>query len=216
MEFFCIITWENACDGVGGTTKREVTKASLQRTVSDHILTPEDMYVFCSQKITGISYIYVKGEEIIARQQELVDRFDNCQKLPGTRTFHRYVPLSESVMRCYLTSKSEEYVDLQVTKVVPLTLRNSDIIACVYDEQWWLGVIEDSNLERRDVYVKFYHPSGPRTSFKMSHNDRVWVPLNKVLRRLGPSELSTATGRSHNISTSLCEEISMLLNKHGK
>ncbi|XP_063223012.1 uncharacterized protein LOC134531252 [Bacillus rossius redtenbacheri] len=53
-NFFATSHGKNACDGVGGTTKREVTKASLQRTVKDHILSPEDMYMYCTQTIKGM------------------------------------------------------------------------------------------------------------------------------------------------------------------
>lgn len=103
-----------------------------------------------------------------------------------------------------------------IMKAVQLSVKHNDIVACVYDKQGRLGIIVDVSVENKDILVKFYHPAGPRTSFKMSQEDKVWVPLINVLRKLSPSELFTVTGRSYNITQSLCEEISLLLNKHPK
>lgn len=72
----------------------------------------------------------------------------------------------------------------------------------------------DISNDNDDVLVHFYHPSGPRTSFKKSQDDTVWVPISNVLRKLTPLELTTVTGRSHIISKELSEEISMLLVNH--
>lgn len=41
------------------------------------------------------------------------------------------------------------------------------ILICVYDEQWWLGVIIEVNAENKDVLVNTNHLAGSRTSFKM-------------------------------------------------
>lgn len=83
-------------------------------------------------------------------------------------------------------------------------------MACVYDGQWWLADVERISLENNDVFVHFYHPAGPRTSFKKSTSDKVWIPMKNVLRKLSVLELTTATGRSYSISQKLSEEISVL------
>ena len=49
---------KNACDGVGGTVKRLATRASLQRTSDNFILSPEDLYKFSSENIKGIKIFY--------------------------------------------------------------------------------------------------------------------------------------------------------------
>lgn len=45
-NFFASCHEKNACDGIGGTTKREITRASLQRLYSDQILTAKDVFNF--------------------------------------------------------------------------------------------------------------------------------------------------------------------------
>lgn len=213
-HFFGSSHGKNACDGVGGTTKREVAKGSLQRPLNDQILNVDDMFSFCNEKLTKIKYFLIKSEEIAKISETLKKRFDCSATVVGTRSYHKYVPVSESIVRCYFTSDSKEYEDHPVSSSIPLSLKRKDSIACVYDNQWWIGEVIDVSNENDDVMVHFYHPPGPRTSFKLSQEDKVWVPINNVLRKLTPLELTTVTGRSHIISKELSEEISMLLVNH--
>lgn len=213
-HFFASSHGKNACDGVGGTTKREATRASLQRASNNQILTPNDLFNFCSQHIQGIIYFYVTNQEVQGHAEELRERFDSCQQVLGTRSYHRFDPLSESKMRCYVTSCSTDYVEVHVSKFIPLTVSIKDTVACVYDGQWWLGEVDDISVQNRDIHVIFYHPAGPRTSFQKNNKDSTWVPLTNVLRKLNAMELTTSTGRSHNIEPHLSEEISHLLVKH--
>jgi hypothetical protein len=211
-HFFATAHGKNACDGIGGTTKREVTKTSLQSTCKNQILTAKDMFEFCSQNLKGIQYYYVDSEEILQHESQLEVRFKTCLKIPGTRSFHRIVPISENKVKCFKTSQATEHLEFFTTSAISLSLSENDVIACVYDGKWWLGVIQTVSIEHNDFYVHFFEPSGPRTSFKLSAHDEVWVPFHKILRKIKPTELKTATGRNHNISQDLCDEISQLLN----
>ena len=64
MNFFASSHGKNSCDGIGGTTKRIVTRASLQRPYTEHILTPQDMFKYCRDNITGIQYLFVSSSDI--------------------------------------------------------------------------------------------------------------------------------------------------------
>lgn len=55
-HFFATSHGKSPCDGAGGTIKRTVKKASLQRTADHHILTPTAMFDFCSTQIPGIKF----------------------------------------------------------------------------------------------------------------------------------------------------------------
>lgn len=137
-------------------------------------------------------------------------------RIKGTRKFHRFHGVAENIIRCYITSKTDIYEDHNVNKFVFLTLETNDTVACIYDGQCWLAQVEQINLENSDVHVHFYHPAGPKTSFKKSASDRVWIPIKRVLRKLSALELSTAIGRCYCISDKLSEEISMLLKSHSE
>ena len=43
-NFFATSHGKQPCDGIGGTVKRIAAKASLQRTLKNHILTPKAMF----------------------------------------------------------------------------------------------------------------------------------------------------------------------------
>ena len=70
-NFFASSHGKNSCDGIGGTTKREVTRASLERPYNNQILMPIDMFKFCQDKITGVKYIFVPAKEIQNREEKL-------------------------------------------------------------------------------------------------------------------------------------------------
>ena len=53
-NFFATSHGKTACDGIEGTAKRLTLKASLQRPVHNQIITPRDMFSFCSENISGI------------------------------------------------------------------------------------------------------------------------------------------------------------------
>lgn len=212
-HFFASCHGKNSCDGVGGTTKRVVTRASLQRPKDGQILNVDQLFTFCNEHITGITYFLIKKEAIENHAATLDERFNKCQRVVGTRKFHKFQAISENEIRCYLTSDTDKFEDhVTLVKEITLSLQEKDLIACIYEGQWWIGEIESISLEHNDVYVHFYHPPGPRTSFKESVADKVNVPVRNVLRKISALELTTATGRSHVISQELSEEISYLFN----
>lgn len=69
-NFFASFHGKNACDGIGGITKRETTRVSLQRPYSNQILTPKDMFDYCSQNISGVTYQYVSSREIEGNEKK--------------------------------------------------------------------------------------------------------------------------------------------------
>ena len=64
---------ENACEGVGGMTKRQAASASLQRPVQDQILTHVQLLMYCDENITSVKYFFVSGI-YIAEVQAFLDR----------------------------------------------------------------------------------------------------------------------------------------------
>ena len=63
-HFFATSHGKNACDGIGGTVKREASNASLRATTSGHILTPLQLFEWCSMHLTGLGFFYISKGEI--------------------------------------------------------------------------------------------------------------------------------------------------------
>ena len=57
--FFATSHGKSPCDGVGGTVKRIVKQASLQRSSSDAILSVTAFYEYCSKNISGIKFCHI-------------------------------------------------------------------------------------------------------------------------------------------------------------
>ncbi|GBN44513.1 hypothetical protein AVEN_156356-1 [Araneus ventricosus] len=153
------------------------------------------MFEFCHEDLKGITFTYIKDEEIIQHHNnKLLDRFENSLAITGTMSFHCFVPMSESNLKCFITSQATEYEIHSTTKAVRITLHIRDSIACVYDGQWWLAEVNDISDINKDALAKFYHPAEPRTAFKKKGKDQTWVPTNNVLRKLSALELQLLEG----------------------
>ncbi|GBN13886.1 hypothetical protein AVEN_255541-1 [Araneus ventricosus] len=156
----CSNLFTSLCD------RLQQTKASLQRLCTNQILTPAEMFEFCQEHLKGITFTYIKDEEIIQHHKnKLLDRFENSVTITGARSFHCFVPVSECNLKCFIASQAMEYEIHSTTKAVQITLYTRDSIACVYDGQWWLAEVNDISDINKDVLVTFYHPCQTKHSF---------------------------------------------------
>ena len=214
-HFFATSHGKGPCDGIGGTVKRIITKASLQRTTSEHILTPLKMFQFCEQEIKGITFYFVSTDTILKNEEDLSSRYDNSLAIPNTRENHSYCPKDQFTVIVRRTSTSIPFLEFPTVKNIQPNLsckiKVNDTVACTYGENWYLGIIREINEEKEDYNINFFSPAGPSTSFKLTTNDVAWVPHCNLLRLLTATELTTATGRSHNISYDLSIQISSLM-----
>ncbi|GBN12093.1 hypothetical protein AVEN_27167-1 [Araneus ventricosus] len=124
------------------------------------------MFEFCHEHLKGISFTYIKDEEIIQHHNnKLLDRFENSVAITGKRSFHCFVPVSESNLKCFITSQATEYEIHSTIKAVQITLHTRDSIACVYDGQWWLAEVNDISDINKDVLVTLYQPRRSKDGF---------------------------------------------------
>ena len=55
-------------------------------------------------------------------------------------------------------------------------------IGCLYDRQWYDGLVQDLSFQQNDVNVKFMHPKGPaKASFWADREDNCWFPVEHIL-----------------------------------
>ena len=89
-SFFTTSHGKSPCGGIGGTVKRLVARASLQRPLDNQILSMEKMFEYCKSDIKGINFIKVSKEDIAPVSQMLSTRFESGKTIPGTRSFHHF------------------------------------------------------------------------------------------------------------------------------
>lgn len=198
-HFFATSHGKGPSDGLGGTVKRLASKASLQRPFEDQILTPFQLYLWCTENIKNCNFVYAKIEEHIEEEKALKERFSQCQTIVGTRKKHCYIPQSKSQVKTKTFSNSSESV---IDKVVPseddVPLENiNGFVACVYDSKWYLGCVLDVFEESNEVKISFLQPHGPSKSFTFpSRGDIKLVPTYAVLAKI---DVSTAPGRTYSL-----------------
>ena len=77
-EWYLFVTshGKSTCDGIGGTVKRLVTKASLQRPYNVQILTSDAIINFCNENIHGIKFFNMPPEDVALSETERKVRFE--------------------------------------------------------------------------------------------------------------------------------------------
>ena len=65
-NFFATSHGKSPCDAIGGTVKRVATRASLQRPKENQILTPSQMFEFCSTtaSLSTIHCFYITHQQL--------------------------------------------------------------------------------------------------------------------------------------------------------
>ena len=152
-HFFATSHGKSSCDGIGGTIKRSVAKASLQRIYKNLILTSE--------------FFYTTNKEIEASKRKLNERFSVSLQIPGTRKFHKFVPVNEIKIKALEISFDENGIERSTQKTndcIPLNPivepHNGDYIVCKYNETNWVGFVELCDEEFNDFGISFLYPSG--------------------------------------------------------
>ena len=92
-NFFATSHGKNACDGIGGTLKRSVSRASLQRPYTDQILTAKDFFEYCQEYIQSVKCFFTGNEEINSVSTSLESRFNHALTIPGTQKHHHFAPI---------------------------------------------------------------------------------------------------------------------------
>ena len=94
-HFFGTSHGKGPCDGIGGTTKRLATKASLQLN-QDPITTPQKLFVWAEKNVRGINFSFTSNEDYRKECDLLRSRYQKTKPISGTRTLHAFIPVSKS------------------------------------------------------------------------------------------------------------------------
>ena len=130
----------DACDGIGDTVKHLVARASLQMVSGQTIISSNEMFNWCKDNISGISFIYVSAEDV-KKHSELINlekRYKSASTVPGTRSYHCIIPTSTNELQLKRISADPYHSNFQFGKTKTRISLN-DIIpgqyyACMYDD----------------------------------------------------------------------------------
>ncbi|KAJ8895942.1 hypothetical protein PR048_001283 [Dryococelus australis] len=210
-NFFGTSHGKSPCDGIGGTVKHLISKASYQRTSIGQIFTAEDMFVFCQANINERRSRF--------NRLFLEERFKDAKRVPGTRQKHRFVPLEgRGCIRSFITSKTVKYEDVKIEHTVdsisvvkPERIKEREFVPGIYDKNWCIAEVVHVNMDDEDCDVHLYHPPGPAASFLKSRNDKPRMPFTNIVCVLTAWEFSVMTGRGRRLDVNVGNELTEIL-----
>jgi hypothetical protein len=198
---------KSPCDGIGGTAKRLAARASLQRPIENQILTPNDLFKFGNENLSGIKFLFVSKDDVEAARAIQEERFKNGQTVAGTRENHQFVPVDLNRIRVHRVSNDassflahvNQSTEIDCAYMPVVRLQPGLYVACIYDNNWWVGNVCETSVEEHDALVSFMHPHGIARSFHWPvRKDACWIPEQQIIASL-PVPTTTAMGRQYSL-----------------
>ena len=181
--------------------------ASLKRPLENQILSAQDMYSFLTNSNFSdkIKFFFVCSENVEKVKNELAERFREAKTVKGTQKFHRITPIYDSIgmLKVHKLSNEEGY---DVTSVKKNLERNETgifenikdffhgmYVACVYVEELWFAMIEETSEEFGDILLTFQYPKEKSGSHAFpSKSDKCWVHIGDVVKIMKSPNLQGA------------------------
>ena len=101
------------------------------------------MFVFCRENIHNIQFYNIRKDEVDVIRLRLAERFSKASSIPGTRSFHHFIPENNFSIKYKRFSKDENCTHFNVqidnttpaqdmTDTVATNLQAMDYIGCMY------------------------------------------------------------------------------------
>ena len=95
-----------------------------------------------------------------------------------------------------------DFIYQQERPSTEVTYKSGDYVTAIYQDQWWLGLVEEGPDDDLMFLVDFLHPAGSMTSvsynFPSPNRDKLLIHQSDLLTRVHPS---CPTGRSYVMSS---------------
>ena len=110
------------------------------------------MFEFWVEEVKGIDFLFLKNQENGNIRVNMEERYKRADTVPGTRSFHQFIPISDSVIGAKYVSDNQYYAvqfDFSIVHLLGLgdTLSPSQFVVCLYDRQYWIGIIMEVSSE---------------------------------------------------------------------
>ena len=236
-HFFATSHGKSPCDGIGGTVKRLTARASLQATDANHILTPMQMFQWATENIKNITFFFISAEDIKKHEEtfELERRYALAKTITGTRSHHCFIPISKNKIRMKRISQDRIFTDVSTGQQVDSErsetaeyleseqsqadqLQNSTFfqpgkyIACIYDDDWFIGSIVERSDEHGDVYVKFMKRVNNILTWPSDQRQiPCWVPFQHIICCVSAPGIYGRSARQYKLEQKDHENILSLL-----
>lgn len=186
------------------------------------------MYNYCQSKIEKIAFFYIPKREMEEIERPLMElRFEGGQTVPGTQSYHQFYALDKNTIAYKRLSLdnfqtgSFEFNTKYETEVNVDLLVVGVYVAVVYDLDWYVGLIERIDKERKECMINFMHPKQPTGNvFWPRSSDKCLVPFCNIMTTVNVPISSSVTSRTYNLSkeeqTDIVNKYSLILSKNNK
>lgn len=103
-NFFATSHGKGACDGIGGTVKRNAYKASMQKVNTQHITSAKNLFDWAVTFFKKIEFSFCTSEEHELHDFLLEERYALAKTIPCTRQYHYYCPIDKTSLSCKFLS----------------------------------------------------------------------------------------------------------------
>lgn len=134
--------------------------------------------------------------------------------ISGTRSHHCFIPLSESTLeikrlstysvgtRVSLDGTNPNYPSAMVHFPNFEECQPGIYIACMYDDEWYVGIIVEQSEECRDVYVRFMRRFNEvMLLWPQDRGNECWIPLQDILCTVGSPEPQGSRARQYKLKS---------------
>ena len=77
--------------------------------MSNQILTADKVFEFYVEEIKGIDFLFLRNQEIGNVRVNMEERYKRTDTVPGTRSFHQFIPISDSIIDAKYVSDVQYY-----------------------------------------------------------------------------------------------------------
>lgn len=150
----------------------------------------------------------------------LEDRYDNAKTVTGTRSHHSFVPVSEVELQMRRVSEDEQFsaVFVGVEGSKPVNEIDKDVykpgtyVACMYDDDWFIGNIVECSEENQDVYIRFMRRSNLTLTWPPdSRKEECWVPYVHLICPIQVPDVLGRGARQYRLAADDLDRIQSLL-----
>lgn len=158
-HFFATSHGKGTCDAITDVVKRAGRLESLKP--KRHILNSEDLFRFCTRDLASdkLVFFYVSRAEVESINEPFKERYDSSRTIPGTRSFHSFVPVSSNQLELRILSSSLKHtigvLNTPGSGSTEIKLEPGKFLAFKVDRKRQVGQLLIVDEKTQDVEVNF-------------------------------------------------------------
>src|SRR5215469_170931 len=126
---------------------------------------------FAKRLLKSITFFYIDNNDIELSEQVLKKRYELCQRIPGTKKFHKFRPLSKNQIEVFELSSDSHGIVKKIIDEKIISLETDvqynicEYIVCLYMKRKYIGMITFysekfgdyiANFMQLPAYSKYY------------------------------------------------------------